>query len=69
MQDLKYEILADFNLVVTKVHVDRQTAKFNSLPNFLAIQHIVHVHVYVCSSGNAAFKGSYVLEPKMAHFG
>ena len=31
------EILADFNLVVVKW--DRQTAKFNSLPNFLAIQY------------------------------
>ena len=31
----KYEILADFNLAVTKVN--NQTAKFNSLPNFPAI--------------------------------
>ena len=32
-----YEMLADFNLAITKI--DRQTAKFNSLPNFLAIQY------------------------------
>ena len=31
----KYEILADSNLVVAKT--DRQTAKFNSPPNFPAI--------------------------------
>ena len=30
----KYEVLADFNLVVMKA--DGQTAKFNSLPNFQA---------------------------------
>ena len=33
-----YEILVDFNLVVAKV--DRQIAKFNSPPNFLAIHHL-----------------------------
>ena len=32
----KYEILADFNLVVAK-----QTAKLNSPPNFLAIQYAI----------------------------
>ena len=59
MQDLKYEILADFNLVVTKVHVDRQTAKFNSLAAKFSgyIAYSACIHVYVCSSGNAAFKG------------
>ena len=31
----KYEILVDFNMAVAKV--DRQTAKFNSPPNFPAI--------------------------------
>ena len=35
----KYEILVDFNLAVTKI--DHQTAKFNSLPNFPAIQYTV----------------------------
>ena len=33
----KYEILAHFNLAVAKV--DRQTAKFNSPPNFPAIRY------------------------------
>ena len=33
-----YKILADFSLAVMKV--DRQTAKFNSPPNFLPIQYM-----------------------------
>ena len=33
----RYEILTDFNLAVVKV--DHQTAKFNSPPNFPAIQY------------------------------
>ena len=36
----KYEILADFNLVVAKT--DHQTAKFNSPPNFPAIQYTLY---------------------------
>ena len=36
----KYEILAHFNLAVAKV--DRQTAKFNSPPNFPAIQYYLY---------------------------
>ena len=40
----KYEILVDLNLVVIKI--DCQTAKFNYLPNFLAIQYI-HVHLKI----------------------
>ena len=36
-----YEILVDFNLVVAKV--DRQIVKFNSPPNFLAIQQFHHL--------------------------
>ena len=35
----KYETLAHFNLAVAKV--DRQTAKFNSSPNFPAIRYIL----------------------------
>ena len=36
-----YELLVDFNLVVAKV--DCQIAKFNSPPNFLAIQQFHHL--------------------------
>ena len=50
----KYEILAHFNLAVAKV--DRQTAKFNSPPNFPAIRYSLTigtcVHVHVSSAVN-----------------
>ena len=39
------EILADFNLVVAQAV--RQTAKFNSPPNFPAIWHIIYMHNYL----------------------
>ena len=41
------EKLADFNLAV-----ERQTAKFNSLPNFPAIygNNIMLIHLFVCIS-------------------
>ena len=40
----KYEILAHFNLAVAKV--DRQTAKFNSPPNFPAIRYMMCLFVH-----------------------
>ena len=43
------EILADFNLAV--VELDRQTAKFNSPPNFLAIRYS-YPNILYCKSGN-----------------
>ena len=44
MYTCEQDILADFNCMAV-APADRQTAKFNSLPNFLAIQYYI-LHVY-----------------------
>ena len=41
----KYEVMADFNMVVAKV--DHQTTKFDSPPNFLAIYTVYYAMYYV----------------------
>ena len=49
----KYEILADFTLAVAMV--DHQTTKFNSPPNFLAIQYPI------CCAPDLQFAEYYTL--------